>query len=332
MQFFCLKLYLESNLILTQILKTGNCYNMKKPIILLLVFFFSQISFSQTEKHIKIPGTKCSMIPPEGFVAATNFSGFQDEITGASIMINEIPGPVQSIIDGFTEEALKTKGMSFVKKQKVDLNKAEAVLISVTQSAHGIKYLKEILIFGNTNETILVNGTYPENSKVIEPKIKEALLSVTYADGLPNGNSSEAANFEIDIKETDFKLVKFVSGNLVYSTDGKIPTEKPTLIVGNSIANIPRENQRQYAEGRIRKLPRGELNVIKEIKEVSIDSLNGYEIVAHGKSKSGSPELIYLVLLFNKEGHYYIINGRANEDFDKNLIMYKKIATTFKRK
>ncbi len=304
---------------------------MKNTLFILFTFFF-QISFSQTGKHIKVPGTKCSIIPPDGFVAATNFSGFQNESNGASIMINEIPGPFQSIVDGFTVEALKTKGMTFVSKETISLNNSKAVLVNVTQAAYGVTYIKQILIFGDVKETVLVNGVYPESSNDIGAKIKDALLSVIYTNGLQNGNSIDAANFEIDIKDSEFKLVKFVSGNLVYSTDGKIPTEKPTLIVGNSIANIPAENQRQYAEDRIKKLPRGELNVIKELKEISIDSLKGYEIVAHGKSKDGKAEMIYLVMLFNDKGHYYIINGRANEDFDKYLASYKKISATFRRK
>jgi len=298
---------------------------------LLVFFLIGQLSFGQTDKHIRISGTKCSLIPPDGFIAATNFSGFQNAETGASIMINEIPAPYQTIADGFTAEALKTKGMTLVNKQTVNFNNSTATLINVTQAANGTTYMKQMLIFGNANETVLINGIYPEASKEIEAKIKEALLSTVY-NATQSDNPLEAATFTIDVSGSDFKVVKYMSGSLLYSIDGKIPTEKPTLIIANSIAKVSLQNQKQYAEERLKKLPRGESNVIKEIKEVTIDNLRGYEIVADGKAKDGKLELVYQVMLFNDKGDYYIILGQANEDVQKYLEVYRKIVKTFKRK
>lgn len=298
---------------------------------LLAFLFLGQIAFGQTKKHIKVSGTKCSLIPPSGFVAATTFSGFQNAETGASIMINELPAPYQSLVDGFTAEALKSRGMTLIKKQTIDFNGSKATLINLTQSANGTTYIKQMLVFGDTKGTVLVNGIYPEASKEIEGQIKVALFSTVYNIS-QNDNPLEAATFAIDVQDTDFKLIKYMSGSLLYSTDGKMPTEKPTLIVGNSIAKIPIQNQKKYSEERLKKLPGGELNVIKEIKEISVDNLKGYEIVADGKTKDDKPELVYQVMLFNDKGDYYIIVGQAKEEFQKNLATFKKITQTFKRK
>jgi hypothetical protein len=299
--------------------------------LLITFLFLGQIAFGQTEKHIKVPGTKCSLIPPGGFVAATTFSGFQNAETGASIMINELPAPYQPLVDGFTAEAFKSRGMTLVKKQTVDFNGSKATLINATQSANGITYIKQMLIFGDTIGTVLVNGTYPEALKEIEAQIKDALFSTVY-NNLQNDNPLEAAAFTIDIKDTDFKLVKYMSGTLIYTTDGKIPTEKPTLIVGNSIAKVSPQNQKKYSEDRLKKLPRGELNVIKEIKEITIDNLKGFEIVANGKTNDDKAALVYQVMLFNENGDYYLIVGHTKEEFDKYLGSFSKIAKTFKRK
>jgi len=299
--------------------------------LLLSLLLLGQIVFGQTEKLTKVSGTKCSLIPPSGFVAASTFSGFQNTETGASIMINELPVPYQSLVDGFTADALKTRGMTLISKQTIDFNNSKATLINVTQPANGTTYIKQMLIFGDSKGTVLVNGIYPEASKDIEVKIKDALLSTVY-NASQNDNPLDAATFTIDISDTDFKLIKYMSGSLLYSTDGKIPTEKPTLIVGNSIAKVPTQNQKQYAEERLKKLPGGEQNVIKEIKEITIDNLRGYEIVADGKTKDDKLELVYQVMLFNDKGDYYIIVGQAKEEFQKNLEAFKKITKTFKRK
>lgn len=295
------------------------------------LLFFGQILFGQTEKHIKVQGTKCSLVPPTDFIAASNFSGFQNAETGASIMINEIPAPYQTIVESFTADALKTKGMTLIDKQVINLNNSKATFIKAKQPANGTTYFKQILVFGDTKSTVLVNGIYPEESKDIENKIKDALLSTVYNPD-QNDNPLDAATFTIDISDTDLKLVKYMSGSLLYSTDGKMPTETPTLIAGVSIAKVSPQNQKQYAEERLKKLPRGEFNVIKEIKEISIDNLKGYEIVADGKAKDNKAELLYQVMLFSDKGDYYIILGQAKEDFQKNLDIFKKVAKTFKRK
>jgi len=299
--------------------------------LLVSLLLFGQIAFGQTEKLTKVSGTKCSLIPPSGFVAATTFSGFQNVETGASIMINELPAPYQSLVDGFTAEALKSRGMTLVKKETIDFNGSKATLINLTQPANGMVYIKQMLIFGDSKGTVIVNGIYPEASKEIEAQIRDALFSTVYNIS-QNDNPLEAATFEINVQDTDFKLIKYMSGSLLYSTDGKIPTEKPTLIVSNSVSKIPRENQKKYSEERLKKLPGGDLNIIKEIKEITIDNLKGYEIVADGKTKDGKPELVYQVMLFNDKGDYYIIVGQAKEEFQKNLATFKKIAQTFKRK
>lgn len=299
--------------------------------LLASLLLFGQFVFGQTEKHLKVSGSKCSMIPPGGFVAATTFSGFQNAETGASIMINELPAPYQLLVDGFTADALKTRGMTLISKETIDFNSSKATFIKVTQPANGTTYIKQMLIFGDTKGTVLVNGIYPEAATGTEVKVKEALLSTVY-NSSQDDNPLDAAGFTIDIKDTNFKLIKYMSGSLLYSTDGKIPTEKPTLIVGNSIAKVTADNQKKYAEERLKKLPRGELNVIKEIKEITVDNLKGYEIVADGKTKDDEPQLVYQVILFNEKGDYYIIIGQAKEEFHKNLETYKKITKTFKRK
>ena len=104
------------------------------------------------------------------------------------------------------------------------------------------------------------------------------------------------------------------------------------MIVGGSIAKVISQNQQKYAEERLKKLPGGEQCVIKEINEVNIDGLKGYEIIADGKTKDNMPELVYQLMLFNDKGDYYIIVGQTGEDFPKYVELYRKISKTFKRK
>jgi hypothetical protein len=65
--------------------------------ILLLIFGLTMNGASQTvESPIQetaIPGTRVSLVPPIGFTAAAQFSGFWQESIGSSIMVTEFSGP-----------------------------------------------------------------------------------------------------------------------------------------------------------------------------------------------------------------------------------------------
>jgi hypothetical protein len=301
--------------------------------IKLLISFlvFCLFAAGQTENHKAIPGTKYSLVPPTGFIPSTSFSGFQNTELGASIIVTEIPAPVQTLTESFTADALKAKGMTLISKQSIDLNNSKATLIKVSQQAGGTTYLKQILVFGDSKKTVLVNGIYPETNKNIEEQVKTSLLSTSYNESQKD-NPLEAVKFKIDISGTQFKLAKFVSGSLIYTTDGQIPTDKPTLIIGNSTEKVVTQNRKQYCIDRLKKLPRGDLNKVKEINPIQIDNLHGFEIIAEGKNKDSKDELIYQVILFDSTDNYFIILGMTSDEFENNLQVFKSLAKTFTRK
>jgi hypothetical protein len=302
-----------------------------KTILLFLSLFVAQGSFAQQSALIAIPGTRCSMIPPAGFVPAANFSGFQNASIGASIMLSEVPAPYESLINGFTKEALLAKGMTLVSKQPAEFSQGKASMITVTQESGGTSYMKQMLVFGKNNTTIIVNGIYPQASKAVESEMKKALLSTVY-DEKQNDDPLAAAIFTLDVTGTHFKFTKFISGSLLYTVDEKIPSNGPLLVAAPSFQNIPAASQKKYAQDRIKTLPRGEQSVIKQVNDITIDNMKGYEIIADGTTKTGGTSLVYQVMLFYEKGQYYAVFGEAATEFDKNLAAFRKIAGTFKRK
>lgn len=300
-----------------------------KTVLVLILTFIAQLANSQT--LTSITGTKCSLVPPIGFEVAKNFSGFQEVTSGASIMITEMPGPYLTIANGFTAEALASRGMKLLNKQTIFFQSDSATYIELSQPANGTVYFKQMLIFGDASNTVLVNGIYPESSKTIAANIKESILSTVY-DANKKEDPLEAASFSIDTKGTAFKAVKYASGSLIFSIDGKIPTSKPTFIVGNSIAKVATTDRKKYTEERLKKLPRGEFIDIKQMNEIRIQQMDGYEIVAEGMNKEGFPTLLYLVMVFNNTGDYYIMLGESTEDFEKYTSLFKVMAKSLQVK
>ncbi|MCE7043622.1 hypothetical protein [Dyadobacter sp. CY312] len=301
---------------------------MNKLKFLISLLFSGSSLFAQTSKQIQIPGTKYSMVPPAGFVASSNFSGFQNNVACASIMVSELPAPVSTINNGLTADALKTKGMTLIEEKSVDFNEGKARILKISQPANGTVYLKQMLVFGDSLKTVMVNGIYPEASQTNEAALLDAMLSTTF-DKNQNDNPLDAVNFRIDVSGTEFKLAKYMSGSIIYTKDGKIPTNKPMFIAGGSISKMAILDRRVFSIERLRKLPGGESATVEKINEVEIDKLPGYAILGHNDSDSST---IYQVILFTDTDDYYILIGIAKENKEENLALFKKVSESFRRK
>ncbi len=302
--------------------------------LLLPALLFSLFSFAQATAYIPIAGTKLSMIPPPGFTAATGFSGFQYEAKNASIVVTVIPGPLDEVSKGFSAETIKQNGMTLLDKKIVDLPTTKADLYNVSQEGNGTTYYKKILVFGDAKQTVLINGMYPAASKSLEAGIEKSILSVIFNDK-PEEDPIAAAAFSLDVNGTTLQFTKAVSGSLIYTRDGKIPTaaEDKAVFVGSaSLTPVAVTDKKQFSLARLKKLPNGETTIAKETNPVTIDNLNGFEIIADGITAEGKKQLVYQVILFIDKGGYYILYGSAADKLENNLADFKKIAQTFQQK
>ncbi len=294
-----------------------------------------EINSTKTDKHKQIAGTKFFLVPPAGFINATNFQGFQQMNSGASILVVEIPGPFSESTKGFNEQGLKTQGVILKKKEAIKVNGNQGFFITTEQFAYGTNYSKYILVFGDTKATYMVNGTFPKEVTELDKDIRESMLSVVYESGLTVDPLS-TVSFTVNTENTKLKFGNSMSGMLLYTVDGKVPTEssdKTSFIVGLSLANVQTVDKKLTAITSIKRMPYTDLKIDeKKILEIAIDGISGYEIVSEGLDNSdGTKELVYQVMLFTDNG-YYIIIGTTKNDFEQNLELFKKVARTFKRK
>ncbi len=300
-------------------------------ILSFILFLFSITIHAQSSKPVSIPGTKCIMTPPEGFSITDRFSGFIQPSTGASIMVSELPASYQEMSDAFTAEALKPKGMEMVSKKIVDLNGSKATLIVVTQDANGIRYKKQMLLFGDSKMVLIINGIYPDGADVNEADIEKSLLTA-HIDEKGNNNPLDAALFTISLQGSDFKPFKYISGVLLYTEDNQTPTTRPILMAGNSLSKVNTADLKAYSISHLNTLTKPNLPKILEVNEVKIDDLSGIEIFAELEKPEKPKELTYQLLLFTDENDYFMLFGSSTIDFPLYKERYKKISRSFKRK
>jgi len=311
-------------------------------VFLLLSFFFLNLTLALGQKitsntltanHQNIIGTKVSLVAPKGFHKAANFLGLQQDQSGATIMVVNIPGPFSEVTKGLTKQGFLSQGVVVKEIENITLNNLPAILVTGEQNAHGQIYTKFVLAFGTNKETIMINGASPNNLKEIGEEIKASLLTTYYAAD-KKINPLEIVDFEINLKESKLTFANSMGNALIFNVDGKIPTQLPdktSLLITKAFSKVTIADQKLFSLNRIKQLPIDILK-INSTEKINLDNISGYEILADGKNKkSGELEKVYQVVLFS-DSLYYLIIGTTNRDYEKNIAEIKKVTKTFKRK
>jgi len=286
-----------------------------------------------TSGHINIAGTKISIIPPQGFTKASDFLGFQQELSGSSIMFLDVPGPFSEISKGFTKENFLSQGVQVQDIENLVINGLPAIFITGEQNAYGNEYIKFVLSFGTEKETIMINGAYPKNLNETGTDIKSAMLTAYYEPDKVI-NPFEIVDYVINTDEYGLKFAKSMSNSLVFTADGLLPVQsedKTTFIAAKSFSKVPISDTKLFSINRLKKMP-FEIENIESTEDISIDGISGYEIIAFTVDKNTAEKgKVYQVMLFS-DSLYYIMLGTTNQEYEINIEKFKKIANSFKRK
>ena len=313
---------------------------MKKGLAI-IVFLLGITAFGQTvivnradERHQTIAGSKISMVPPAGFVESSGFSGFRQSESGATIMVVGMPGvSYQKLTAGMTKEGLAAQGIELVKLENLTINNFPAVLVTAKQDVLGDLYAKYMLCLGTDGESVMISAVYPMNEKVLDQELRTALLSTIY-DPTQKVVESQAVDFDLDTSKSKFVLAKSMSNQLLFTKDGKVPTEaedRTIFIAGKTIWNTTIADRKKFCVDRLEELP---ISIVSEdeVKEIVVDGLNGYELYATSQNKlTGFQEKVYLVILFSDTA-YYTFFGTTAGDFEENLTGFKNFVLTFKKR
>lgn len=303
---------------------------MKISVLILFLCLYAIASFSQLSTGKPVAGPQYHINVPVGFIPVPGSSSFRHDSLNAIITLNEMHTPVEEVIEGLTAESFKSQGMTLIKEERVGYNGTKAMLYTVSEKSNGTTYCKHIFVFGDRKKTMLASGIYPRKHADMEKNIKISLLTISYHKDTPP-TSEEAAKFSLDAKKHGFRLANFIGETLIYTTDGAFPSKGPVLIVASSTSRAHTADKKQYALNRLKKLPGLETAVVKKIKPVNINELNGYEIIAESKGNENN-ELVYMVILFTTANDYFTITGTARNDYEKNTERFRSVAQTFKHK
>lgn len=309
-------------------------HKIKLTTLLLSISFIGigqELPKEKSENHVQIKGTNIFMVPPASFESSSNFKGFQNpNDQTAMIMIMEIPGPYLEVTKGFNAEMLKTRGMDLTSKKEIKVANYNGLLIELDQPANGMIFSKHILIYGNEKLSTLINGAYLKDSLQLGEKIKQSILT-TILDAQLKSNPRDALNYSLNETVGSLKFKSVIGNGMLFNRDLKTPTEsadKATLFTDKSFAKVEIENKKAFCISRLKSYPE-DYSVIasKGINEIEIDNLKGYELFA--KNNNNENEEMCQVIVFDKDGGYYLFVGTYLAESEKAVNDIKSIIKTF---
>ncbi len=295
-----------------------------------------EIVNSLNNDYTAISGTQLSLKLPKSFIPSDRFVGYEDKISGASIIITEVAGEVRKNFVAFGRANLIQRGLLIEKEELYLINGFDALLQYGQQSAYGKMYRRWLLVIGDNEKTFLLNASSPaETSLDYGLTIKESLLSVIYQPS-KIAKHEDLYDFSIDVSGTGLKKTNILANSMMYSDDGNFPpnTESRTVLIANRMKpTIAIGDKKEFSSQFLKIFPtKWPKNKTPEPKAINIAGLSGYEIYGVGVNPdNNNAQFVYHAILF-KDEYYYVISGVSLKYFEENLEKFQKILQTFKLK
>lgn len=280
-----------------------------------------------------VTGTRVAMTPPDGFVAAVEFPGFQQPENLASIMVTELPVPAPEMKRGMTKSALATRGMTLLAASNEQVGGDHALLLHVTQKAGGRDFLKWMLIGGDPGATVMIVATYPKTADAeLGASLRRSLLGAEWTNGA-RPDPFDGLLFRVD-PTPNLKIAGRVSNVLMLTDTGTTSIGPDGAIYGvaNSIGQGEIADLRSFSEQRAKKTTNTAALQNMSGTFVTVDGLNSYELMADGKDeKTGRRIKLYQVIVPDRAGYFIIQGIVALERAPEFVPEFRQITGTFRR-
>lgn len=310
----------------------NNCRAIQSAAITMLVLAAPLVPLAQAP--VRVTGTSVHLVPPEGFVPAERYPGFERQDLRASIMVTELPGPAAVMQRGMTPQALASRGMRLLGSSRHRIDGREALLLHVSQDAGGYEAVKWILIAGDDGSTVMVVATLPgEFESRLGGAARRSVLSATRGSVAARApDHFEGLPFRVT-PTPGLKIAGRISNLLVLTETGSITpqgTDTAVFVVGSSLADVPIGDLRAFAETRVRQTDKVSDLRIVEGREATVGGRAAYEIVAEATERgSGNAVIVHQILMRDGEG-YVMMQGLASPRRAPAMIPeFRRVAASF---
>lgn len=278
----------------------------------------------------RVPGTQVFLDPPPGFTPSSTFTGFQHAASGASLMVLELAGPVDEVLAGFEPEALARQGMELLSRESLE---DASTLLHVEQRAGESVVHKWLRVLGDDTQTVFVMSVYPKDglAEAQVERLREAVVQASWDPDAAVG-PFEGASFTLGESER-LRFFAKAGTSVVFTEDGAADPEhegKASFSFGPALGPFQGE-PRAFARSRLAAVPNHGNFDVRRMREVEVDGLAGFEVVASAESDTSGAAVLYEVMLFEGATYWLGIGTVRAEAGDEYLSAFESLARSFRR-
>lgn len=278
-----------------------------------------------------IPLTRISMVVPEGFALVPGFPGMSRADRGSSIVITEVPGPFNDVLDSFTQGVGTDRSMHMVSSNDAKVSGREAKLMVISRNEEGTEFHNWLLLFGSDKATVMITATLPASAeKELGPSLKAAMLGAKWT---PDKEIDQFAGLEFKLKLNEgFEVRGRRPGGVLVAlksaSEELTPGEPLMLIYPSEETSAPP----------IEKFAHDELNANEQFKNMKtveehalrVKDMAAYEITAEATvAEQDIPVKIFLMAIRTPNKDMVVEGFVAPGGWDQYLPAFRAMAASF---
>ncbi len=313
---------------------------MYKAFCILSLLFAITVADAQTD----FPGSKFSIIIPEGFAMSANSASLRHPTYNASIEVMEL----EDVPFEMMKEELKMEEeftLEILVKEEVRINGYEGILYkNRVVNASPINQLTDfkayeedkigwVLAFGDESKTLVLTANYSYHfDDILNSNVRNSLLSILY-DENRTLNPFDKLCFEVDDSKSPYKFAKVMyNTGAVYTLDEQYDnTKPPAQYFMINVLPISFINDMHYSMAESISTRYMLSFHIEEYNSINLSEIKGYEFIIKETDENEIEHINYSVVLFDDDKIFHL-KGVSNTQFKKSISTFRKLAQQFKRK
>jgi hypothetical protein len=255
--------------------------------------------------------SRIGLVPPAGFTPSTKFPGFENNQASAAILLAQLPAEAFADLEkNFTNEVLKTRGMTVELREPMTLKDGRGVFIAGPKVLNNNKLYDSVLIATVSGVTAVVSMQMVEGSRaaITDAMVRDAFKTVAVRATIPDDEKMSILPYKL-ANLGGFRLVQTTANGTAILTQGANDAvediAQPFVLIGIAGGEMPKPEERDAFAKRIFNATPG----VKEVKYLRSEPLRigqaqGYETLAEAKdAKSGTEVTMVQWLRFGQGGY-----------------------------
>lgn len=259
-----------------------------------------------------VAGTRIGLVPPPGFEASVETTGFINRRGGASIIVNELaPAAFRSLRAAIARpEAWKGRGMELVQTHVLEGYPYEYAFSQARHTQAGATIDVWTLVLGQRDVTGTVEVKVRQSpSPALSPEqVKKLMAGVRIV--APPADPMTRMPFTVDLPAR-FTHRQAVGERQLIVKESPLPPVGATDDILGSVSMVPRvpakpEQREMFARQHLFAQKNMQIELLDPPKVTTVGGMPALEMMGQGRNAMGAPRRVFVVMAFGGKSSYVV--------------------------